>query len=81
MCQTSVNLVPCCINTHQGPSGTKAPRLCRSILSLQKIAHEMWHDSQFSQRNRPTERTVGVGIVGDREVRGVGGRGQNLEKG
>ena len=30
--------------THQGPSGTKVPRLdmCRSILSLSKTAHEMF---------------------------------------
>ena len=49
----------------------------------------MWHDSakeigqlsQFSQRNRPTERTVGVGIVGDREVRGVGEEGTKFGKG
>ena len=39
------------------------PRLntCRSILSLSKIAHQMWHDHPISQRNRTTERTVGVG--------------------
>ena len=28
----------------------------------------MWHDQPFSQRNRTMEKTVGVGIGGDREV-------------
>ena len=32
----------------------------------------MWRDHPFSQRNRETERTVGVGIGGDREVGGGG---------
>ena len=46
------------------------PRLdmCRSILSLRKIAHQMWRDHPFSKRNRTTERTVGVRVRGDREV-------------
>ena len=26
----------------------------------------MWHDHQFSQRNKTTERTVGVEFGGDR---------------
>ena len=51
----------------------------RSILSLGKIAHQMWRDHPFSQRNRTTERTVGVGLGGDRKV---GGRGwTKFEKG
>ena len=37
----------------------------------------MWHDHPLSQRNRTTERTVKVGVGGDREV---GKRGQNLKK-
>ena len=43
----------------------------------------MWGDHPFSQRNMTTERTMGVGVGGDREVRGGGGRGvaQNLKKG
>ena len=63
---------------HQGPTSTKVPRLdmCRSILSLSKIAHQMWRDHPFSQRNKTT---VEVGVGGDREV-GEGG-GQNLQKG
>ena len=28
----------------------------------------MWHDHRFSQRNKTTERTVGVEFGGDREV-------------
>ena len=42
--------------------------MCRSILSLSKIAHQMWSDHPFSQRNRTTERTVEVGLRGDWEV-------------
>ena len=44
--------------THQGPSGTKVPRLdmCRSILSFGV--------------NRTTERVVGVGVKGNRQGRG-----------
>ena len=38
--------------------------MCRSILSLSKIANQMWHDHPFSQRNRTTERAVGVGNLG-----------------
>ena len=37
------------------------------LLSLSKIAYQMWHDHPFSQRNRTKEKT-GVGIGGDREV-------------
>ena len=52
--------------------------MCRSILSLSKIAHRMWHDYPFSQRNMTTEKTVGVGVGGSREVgkkKGVGKKG------
>ena len=42
--------------------------MCRSILSLSKLAHQMWRDHSISQRNKTTERTVGVEIGGDREV-------------
>ena len=52
--------------------------MCSSILSLSKIAHEMWRDHPFSQRNRKRVRTVGVGVGGDRKV-GMG-VGQNLKK-
>ena len=29
------------------------------LLSLSKIAHQMWYDHPYNQRNRTTERTVG----------------------
>ena len=44
--------------------------MCRSILSLSKKGHQMWHDHPSSQRNRTTKRTVGLGVQGDREVEG-----------
>ena len=56
------------------------PRLdmCRSILTLSKIAHQMWHDHPFSQRNRTLKRLVGVGL----EVTGKWEEvGKILEKG
>ena len=71
MYQTSVDLTPCCIkHTHQGPSGTKVPRLdmCRSILSLSKIANRTIEIAK-KQGNR---KNTGGGVGGDREV-GVGG--------
>ena len=43
--------------------------MCQSMLSLSKIAHPMLCDHPFCQRNRATKR-VGVGVGGDREVRG-----------
>ena len=44
--------------------------MCRSILPLSKIAHKMWHDHPFRQRNRSTKRTVRVVDGGDREAGG-----------
>ena len=42
----------------------------------------MWCDHPFSQRNRATERTVWVGVAGNREVGGGGVEiGQKLKKG
>ena len=56
-----------------GLSGTMVPRLdmCRSIISLNRITHQMWRDHKFSQRNKATKRAVGW-----RLRRGVG---QNLK--
>ena len=34
-----------------------------------------WRDHPFNQRNRTTEKTVGVGVIGGREV-GEGGEGK-----
>ena len=39
----------------------------------------MWCDHAFSQRNRTTERTVWVGVAGNREVEG-GGNWTKFEK-
>ena len=33
----------------------------------------MWHDHSFSQRNKTTERAVGLGVGADREGREEGG--------
>ena len=38
----------------------------------------MWCDHPFSQKNKTTERAVGVAVGDDREG---GGGGQNLKKG
>ena len=53
---------------HQGPSGIKIPRLdmCRFIIILSIIAHQMWRDHSFSQRNKTTETAVGVEVERDR---------------
>ena len=37
----------------------------------------MWHDYLFSQRKWSTERTVGMGVGGDRGVGGGGGLEKN----
>ena len=68
MCQTLLNLMPCCINTHQSPSSTKVPGfgMCRSIISVSKIAYQMCCNRPFSQKNKTTERVVRVGVGGDR---------------
>ena len=67
--------------------------MCRSILSFSTIAHQMWRDHLFSQRNRTTERRegVGLGVAGCVYVCvnvcvcacvcGGEGGGQNLKKG
>ena len=52
----------------------------RFILSLSKITHQMWRDHPFSHRNMTTEKTVGAGVGGDREV-GMGGVWTKSEKG
>ena len=50
--------------------------MCRSIISLSKTAHQMWHNHPFSERNNETERALGLGL----EAAGKGDR-TKLEKG
>ena len=52
----------------------KVPRfdMCTSMISLSKIAHQMWREHPFSQRNMTTEWAVGVGVGGNRELGGEG---------
>ena len=42
----------------------KAPRLAmrRSIISLSKITHQMWHNHSISQRNKATKRAGREGL-------------------
>ena len=54
------------------------PCMCGFIISLTKIAHQMWPDYRFSQRNKTIERAMEVRVGGDREGGEVG---QNLKKG
>ena len=64
MCQTLVNLTPCCKkNMQQGPSDTKIASLGMSrFIILSKITHQMWLDHAFSQRNKVTERAARLGV-------------------
>ena len=41
----------------------------RSLTSLSKIAYQLWRDHLFSQRNKTTDRVMGVGVESDREDR------------
>ena len=45
----------------------------RSILSLSKIAHQMWFDEPFTQRNITTEKTVELGVGGHENWKRKGG--------
>ena len=62
--------------------------MCRSIITLSKIAHQMWCDHPFSQRTKTTERRGGGWRQqgrGDEEnfQKGSGGRqyrGRGLHK-
>ena len=59
--------------TQQDHFGTKVPGLdmCRSIILLSKITHQVCSDHPFSQRNETTKRAVGVELEDDREREGV----------
>ena len=50
---------------------------CTSIISLSKMPDQMWHDHPFSERNKTTEREMGV-VVGDGRERGGGGGGDKI---
>ena len=51
--------------------------MCRSIMSLSKITHQIWGGHPCSQRNKTAERAVRVGVVDNM----VGGESdQNFEK-
>ena len=45
--------------------------MCRSLISVSKLTHQVLHDHPFSQRNKATKRAVGVE---------VGGNGERLDK-
>ena len=42
--------------------------MLRSILSLSKIAHQIWRHQPIGQRKMTTERAVELGFGADREV-------------
>ena len=49
--------------------------ICASMMSLSKIAHQMWRDHPFSHRNKTTEKAVGTGSPTGVENIGGGGGG------
>ena len=53
--------------------------MCRSITSLSKITHQMWHNHLFSQRNKATKKASSgsrsFGECGQNLKIGVGGGG------
>ena len=50
--------------------------MCRTIISLHQITHQMFHNNPFSQRNQTTttkkEQAVQVETLGEGEGRGCG---------
>ena len=48
--------------------------VCRSIISLIKITHQIWRNHPFSQNSKTIERAVGVEVVRNGE------RGEGLAK-
>ena len=71
----------CCIK-YTGPCVTKVPRLgmCRSIILLSKITHQMWRDQPFSQRNKGRKRAGGYWGVRRYMCGGGGGGWSKFEK-
>ena len=47
----------------------KKPCMCRSMISLSKIAHQMWHNHPLSHRKKATEQWE-WGVGGNREKGG-----------
>ena len=74
MHQNSVNLIPCSIKHRARSFGTKISSLnmCRLVISLSKITHQMWHDHPFSQRSKAIKRASGLEDGGEgRQYKGV----------
>ena len=46
--------------------------MCKSLILLSKMAHQMWGDHPFSQRNKITEREVGMRVGVDWKAGGKG---------
>ena len=46
--------------------------MCKSLIFLSKMAHQMWGDHPFSQRNKTTEREVGMRVGVDWKAGGKG---------
>ena len=70
MCKTSVK------DTLLRKTHVKVLRLdmCRSMMSVTKIAYQLWNDHPFSQRNKTTEGAAWVG-AGDVKIWKWGGGG------
>ena len=51
--------------------------MCTSMISLSKIAHQMWHGHPLSQRNKTTKWAMGVGL-GSNRGRGGLRRGKEI---
>ena len=48
-------------STLQRPCGTKVQGMCRSIILLSKITHQMWCNHSFGQRNKALKK-AGIGV-------------------
>ena len=62
--------------TMVGPSDTMVPRLdmCRSIISLSRITHQMGHYHPFNQHNKAAKTAVGMEVAGGWSKFEKGGR-------
>ena len=70
----------------QGSSGTVVPKLNmrRSIILLNRITHQIWHDQPLNQRNKATKKQwgwrLGVRYIEQNLKKGVGSVGWFLIK-